>query len=229
MKISFSPLVTDTAQRLYGLNALVELIYQATPEVEIRERSALKEFAEQEGWEFGDYNVEDQFLDVKFREELPKLSGYSIIILLGSIVETQLVAYARAVGKRRNSAFDPNDLNGSVLERTARYLKKISGLDVCADSRWKTLNDLQEIRNIIVHRAGKPGDKNQHIEQICRGYQGISLAESPYSVTRDQELRISVHSCRHFTGEVEEFFKTLFKNDGLPLNALWPNINSKTP
>lgn len=225
VKISFDPLVTETAQRLYGLSALIELIYRATPDVELQERDALKQLAERDGWEYGDYNVEDQFLDIKFREELPKLSAYSVIILLSSIVESQLLAYARRVGRQRNSAFDPNDLKGSVLERTTQYVKKISGSDLTMDQRWKTLDDLQHLRNIIVHRAGKPDlDKDHQVPRICKTYPGISLADNPYSISRNLELRVSIHSCRYFTGEVEEFFKALFKKDGLSLNALWPNI-----
>ena len=48
MKIRFDPLVAETSQRLYGLSALVELAYRATPEVEVQEREALKQLAKQE-------------------------------------------------------------------------------------------------------------------------------------------------------------------------------------
>ncbi len=149
--------MAETSQRLYGLSALVELVYRATPEVELQEREALKQLANQENWDYGDYNVEDQFLDVKFRE-LPKLAAYSIIVSISSIVETQLLAYAKRVGQREKSAFDPNDLRGSVLEKTALYVKKVAGSELTHNVRWKTLKDLQDLRDIIVHRGGKPGD-----------------------------------------------------------------------
>jgi hypothetical protein len=41
IRILFDPLVTETSQRLYGLNALVELVYRAPPEVELQGRDAL--------------------------------------------------------------------------------------------------------------------------------------------------------------------------------------------
>jgi hypothetical protein len=151
IKIVFDPLVTETSQRLYGLSALIELVYRATPEVELQERDALKQLADQQDWDFGDYSVEDQFLDVKFRYWLPRLAAYSIIVLLSSIVETQLLAYARRVGQREKSAFDPNDLRGSVLERTALYVKKVAGSELTQNARWKALKDLQDLRD--VHRA----------------------------------------------------------------------------
>jgi hypothetical protein len=64
IKIGFDPLVTETSQRLYGLSALIELVYRATPEVELQERDALRQLANQEDWDNGDYTVENQF-DVK--------------------------------------------------------------------------------------------------------------------------------------------------------------------
>jgi hypothetical protein len=133
----FDPVVTATSQRLYGLNALVELVYRATPGVELQERDALKQLAEHEGWDYSDYSMEDQCLDVKFRYWLPKLAAYSIIILLSSVVETQLLAFARRVGQREKSAFDPNDLKGSVLNRVRVYVKKVSNVDLAQNERWQ--------------------------------------------------------------------------------------------
>lgn len=104
-KTALDPLVVETSERLYGLSALIEMIYRATPEIELRERDELKQLAETEHWEYGDYTVGDQFLDVKFKHWLPKFAAYSIIVLLGSIVETQLLAYARRIGERAKSTF----------------------------------------------------------------------------------------------------------------------------
>ncbi len=207
MKIRFNSLVTETPQRLYGLSALIELVYRATPDIEVQERDALKQLAEHENWDYGDYSVQDQFLDVKFKYWLPKLAEYSILILLSSIVETQLVAYARSVGLSEGSVFEPNDLRGSVLERTALYVKRVLGSELTKNARWKVLKDLQDLRDIVVHRAGKPGDdKRSQVEQMCRSYSGISLDENPYAINGDRELGISIHACRYFAGEVEVFF-----------------------
>jgi hypothetical protein len=226
MKIRFDSLVTETSQRLYGLSSLIELIYRATPEVELQERDALKQLAEQEKWEYGDYSVEGEFLDVKFKYWLPKFAAYSIIILLSSIVETQLLAYARKVGERGECAFNLNDLRGSALDRAALYVKRVSGTELTKNARWQTLKDLQDLRDIIVHRAGRPGDdKKPRVEQIRQSYEGISLDKNPYTIQPDLELDLSIHLCRSFAREVEGFFKDLFKGAGLPVETgLWPNI-----
>jgi len=231
VKIRFDPLVNETSQRLYGLGAFIELVYRATPEVEVQERDALKQLAEHENWDHGDYTVEEQFLDVKFQYWLPKFAAYSIIVLLSSIVETQLLAYARRVGKREKSAFDPNDLKGSVLDKTALYLKKVWGSELAKNTRWQILRDLQDIRDVIVHRAGKPGDdKKGRFEQMVRLYPGVSLDENPYAIKKEPGLAVSIHSCRYFAREVEAFFKDLFKDADLPVGTgLWPNIQSGLP
>jgi hypothetical protein len=231
VRFRFDKLVTETSQRLYGLSALIELVYRATPEVELQERNALEQLARQENWNFGDYSVEDDFLDVKFKYWLPKLAGHSIIILLHSILETQLLAYAKFAGQREGSAFDPNDLKGSVLDRTAQYVKKVSGLELAKNVHWKALRDLQDLRDTIVHRAGKPGDdKKRQLEQMCRSYPGISLDENPFTIKGDPEVGVTVHSCRYFAREVELFFKDLFKHADLPVETgLWPNIQSGFP
>jgi hypothetical protein len=149
--------------------------------------------------------------------------------LLSSIVETQLLAYARSVGRREKSTFDPNHLRGSVIDRTALYVKNVCGSELTQNVRWKTLRDLQDLRDVIVHRAGKPGDqkKKQQLEQMCKSYPGISLERNPYTIEKDIELGITVHSCRYFLSEVEEFFKDLFKTGGLPVRSgLWPSVQS---
>jgi hypothetical protein len=231
VKIRFDPLVTETSQRLYGLSALIELVYRATPDVELQEREALKQLAERENWEEPDYSVENQFLDVKFKYWLPKFAAYSIIVLLSSTVETQLLAYARRVGQRKKAAFDPNDLKGSVLDKTALYVRKVAGSELTRNARWKALKDLQDIRDIIVHRAGKPSvDKKGQIEQMMKLYPGLSVEENPYTIKHDSELGVSIHSCRYFAREVEAFFKDLFKDADLPVETgLWPNIQSGFP
>ena len=227
-KIVFDPLVTDTSHRLYGLGALIELIYRATPAIEIQERDALEELAERDGWEYGDFAVEDQLLDIKFGHWVPKLAHYSIIILLSSIVETQLLAFAKKIGKREKCTFEPGDLRGSALEKVALYVKRASELELTQNPHWKTLKDLQDLRDVIVHRAGRPGtDKAAQFGQMIKNLPLLSLAPNPHGWEPDDEIDVSIHACRYFAKEVEIFFKELFKQAGLPAETgLWPNIES---
>ncbi len=231
MKMRFDALVTETSQRLYGLAALIELVYQAAPEVELRERDALKELANQGSWEYGEYRVEDEFLDIKFGYWLPKSAAYCVIILLGSIIETQLLAYATRVGEQTGSAFDRKHFRFAILDNAAAYIKRVSGSDLTKNKRWGVLKDLQALRNIIVHRAGRPDENEKdQLKEIRERRPGISLDENPSTIKGDPELDLTIHSCRYFAREVEEFFKGLFTDAGLPVRSgLWPNIQSGLP
>lgn len=231
VKIRFDQLVTDTSQRLYGLSALIDLIDEAHPKVWQQGKEALSERAENEGWDYGDYSLEAQFLDANFTYWLAKEEAYSILVLLSSIVETQILGYAQRIAVRKGHGFDPKDFRNAILDRAAAYIKEIAGSDITQNTRWEVLKDLQTLRNVIVHRAGKPdeGEKEQ-LEQICRRRGGISLSENPFSIWHDRELSLTVGYCRYFAREVEEFFRGLFKDADLPVgSALWPNVQSGLP
>jgi hypothetical protein len=45
--------------------------------------------AEEQNWDFGDFDVERQILDEEFGRWIPTLAAYSVIILLHSAVEVQ--------------------------------------------------------------------------------------------------------------------------------------------
>jgi hypothetical protein len=228
-KLVSDKLVDETSQALYGLSALIELMYQSNTEVELRAHDTLRQRAQLGNWEAGDLEVEEGFLDISFKYWLPKLAAYSVLVLLYSIVETQLVAYSRRFGQSKASVFDPNDLKGSVLDRVRLYVKKVAGLDLSENKRWQSLKDLQDLRDIVVHRAGKPGDKIAQVEQMIKRYpgKGISLDKNPFMLVSDVELGVSIHTCRYLAGQVEAFFTDLLQDADLPVKTgMRPNIES---
>jgi hypothetical protein len=231
VKIRLDRLVTDTSQRLYGLSALIDLIDEAHPKVWEQGKEALSEWAKNEHWDYGDYSVEAQFLEANFTYWLPKEEAYSIIVLLSSIVETQLLAYAGRTAEQKGCAFNRKDFKNKVLNQLAAYIKKVSGSDLTKNERWEVMKDLQRLRNIIVHGAGKPDEVQKHqLKQICKRRPGISLNENPFTMWHDPEISLTVRYCRYFAREVEEFFKGLFKDADFPVESgLWPNIQSGLP
>ena len=219
-KIRVDRLVTETSQRLYGLSALIDLIDEAHPKVWEQGQKALKEWAENKHWDYEDYNLEAQFLEANFAHWLPREEAYSVLVLLSSIVETQMLGYAGRIAARKGQAFDPRAFRDKVLGRVANYIKGIAGLDLTKNSRWQLLKDLMALRNIIVHRAGRPDERDRgQLKQICKRRRGVSLIETPLSWWRDPELSLTVGSCRYFAREVAEFFKSLLKNADLPVES----------
>ena len=73
----FSPLVAQTFGRLAGISALLELLDGSMPESEWAENEELKQRAEEEDWEFWEFDVERQVLEERFQFWLPRFTAYS--------------------------------------------------------------------------------------------------------------------------------------------------------
>jgi len=221
VKLRFDHLVTETSQRLHGLSALIDLVDESHPKAWQCAKEALSEMAKNEEWDYGDYSSEAQFLDANFEYWLPKEEAYSILVLLSSIVETQIPGFAQRMARQEGHAFDPKVFGSDVLRRVANYIKKIGGPDLTRNVRWQVLTDLQALRNIIVHRAGKPDERDKEkLTEIRKRRPGVSLNENPFSMWHDSELSFTISYCRYFAKEVEQFFKGLFMDAGLPLRGV---------
>ena len=217
-KIRIDFLVAETFERLFGTTAFMEAVDKAIPDVERQERRALKALAEAENWDFGDFDVERQILDEKFGHWIPTLAAYSLIILLNSAVETELNAFAERVGDMRGSNFRVHDINGRGIERAALYLKRVATLPIMEDPAWTHLHNLQKLRNVIVHSGGRWTGPAKERDRLLAAYPG-DLRFPDGNGTR-REMWISMHLCRAFAQQTEEFFKRMFKMAGLPENGV---------
>jgi hypothetical protein len=219
-KIHIDPMALETFQRLFGVRSLLETFDKAIPGVEWQEREALKRLAEDENWDFGDYDVQSQVLDSKFRIWVPTYAAYSIIILLDSIAETQLFAYAERIGRQQGCTFRPKEIKGHAMEPAVKYLKKVAGIDVTGDPSWLHLDNLQWLRNTIVHWGGRTNDspdQRKRVEEMLKGYGSkMDLRPNRELWGDESEVWISMSLCRELAEHVEQFFKRLCKIAGLP-------------
>ena len=218
-RVTIDFLVMETFQRLFGFFSLCNLLDKTIPEAELEETASLREIAEGHGWEFEEYQAEVEGLEAKFRHWLPRLSAYSIIILLDSILETQLAAYAERAARTKKSAFRLKDIHGKGIEQARLFLLRVSAMDISWDRAWIRLEDLHKLRNFIVHGGGKrPESKEQQqpVDPLLRSYKGkLAFPEQPKRYGFD-EIWVSMPLCRMFAQEVEGFFERLFKAAGLP-------------
>lgn len=213
-KIRIDFLVAETFERLFGTTAFMEAVDKAIPQVERQERQALKEVAEKQHWDFGDYDVERQVLDESFGRWIPTLAAYSVVILLYSTFEAELNAFAERVGGLRGSNFVLNDTTGRGIERAALYLNRVAALAVKEDPAWPHLCNLQTLRNVIAHRGGRWIGREAERGQLLAAYPG-NLRFPDGRGTRP-EMWISMNLCRAFAQQIEDFFKRMFKMVGLP-------------
>lgn len=212
-----NPLVIETFARLHGALAFLETLNDGIPTVEEKEHRYLEHLAAEGGWEYGEYAVERDVLDDKFHTWIPTFAAYSVIIVLHSIVETQLYAFAEHIGKKRGSKLRVKDMAGRGVEQSAIYLERVLSIDVKTDPAWSCLNDLQSLRNIIVHRGGKRGESHNHqkpVNDLVKKYpQALEFRKADRF---HEQIWVSMNLCRDFAQNIEGFFERVFKASGLP-------------
>jgi hypothetical protein len=219
---TIDPLAIVTFQRLSAVRAFIDLLDASLPEVELRQREKLDQLAKDQGWEFGDYSVENQLLYERFGHWMPRLSAYSVIVLLQSVVETQLLASAERVCHEHPPPFNLRELlanRGGTIDVAVRYLLKIRGVDVKQDPAWDRLMDLQNLRDIIVHRGGTRGESEKHqatFDRLIQRY-GPRLAQRENAAADwlYSEVWVSLPFCREFSQDVGRFFARTLKAIGV--------------
>ena len=87
MKMRVDPLQIKAAEGLAGVSALLRILVEAVPEYEKRERTALRELAERQGFDFGEYDVARKILDSRFGFWLPRFAAYSVVTLVYAVLE----------------------------------------------------------------------------------------------------------------------------------------------
>jgi hypothetical protein len=185
--------------------------------LEEKQRQYLEQLAKDRSWEYSDYAEERDILDHNFQTWIPIFAAYSVTVLLYSIVETQLCAFAEHVGKNSGSKLRVKDMAGKGIERSALYLKRGLSIDVATDLAWSRLKDLQSLRDIIVHRGGKRGESPEHqntMDSLIGKYKGgLELRDTDGF---NQQVWMSMNLCREFAQHVSDFFERVFVAAGLP-------------
>jgi hypothetical protein len=156
-------------------------------------------------------------LNNKFHTWVPTFAAYSVTILLHSIVETQLDAFAEHMGKKLGSKLRTRDMAGKGVDRSANYLERALSIDVKTDPAWSRLKDLQSLRNIMVHGGGKPGESQKaqkSVGDLVRRYpQALKLRKADGF---HEQIWMSMSLCRDFAQSIDGFFERVFKASGLP-------------
>jgi len=213
----FNPLVIETFARLHGVLAFLETMNDGIPTVEEKEYRYLDQLAAEGGWEQSEYFGETDILDAKFHTWIPTFAAYSVTILLHSIVETQLDAFAEHMGKKAGSRLRIRDMAGKGIDRSANYLERVLSIDVKTDVAWSRLKDLQSLRHIMVHRGGKPGESQEarkSVGDLVRRYpRALELRKADGF---HEQIWMSMNMCRDFAQDVDGFFERVFKAAGLP-------------
>lgn len=177
----------------------------------------LKTKAEEEGWEYADYDVGRQELEGLYRYSFPRILAFSTITLTYMVVEARLNSVADFMRKRQDQELKISEFRGDSLSRAATYFRKVLGVPLSTDPSWQHLRDLEFLRHQIVHRAGKIGNDQEardYLSQIEKRVGGmVGLDEELGGPLA--ELRIDFGVCNHYVREAHDFFDRLFDRTGL--------------
>ena len=220
--IRIQPIVIDTAGWIIGVRSLVGLLEKAIPTAELEEIEALRLRAEAGGWEAGESFTELRQTEIVFQAWLPRLTGYAVLVLLHALVERQLLAVCDQLQRTRQLKLGVRDIHGSPIDKALTYLTKVADLEITHDLGWGELQNLQALRNIVVHRLGKPGERpdDQKIQRLISYYPSmLSVQMRPDGF--EGEIDVPEALCRHFVDQVAAFFSRLFLKAGLLDEGDW--------
>jgi hypothetical protein len=147
-------------------------------------------------------------LSTIFREYFPSLQRRSALLTVCSYFENELDKLCRLYQSEKDFSVTVDDLLGRGIDRSTNYLQKVAGLDVHRTSQeWREIKNIQNIRNDIVHRAGKLRDD----EAL------VSWMNKSKSLTLDDEGEIVVGE--GFLSHVIKTYARYFKLIGDSINT----------
>jgi len=214
-------LAWETKAWVEGVRDFLQMLSAAIDDASVKEKVALEGFARASDMDPAEYLSELQTLDHKFQRWLPRVSSYSAVILLHSLVETQLLEYAARLRRHHELRIGVRDLAGKGVDAAKVYITKVAAVDIANDLGWLELKNLQELRNIIVHRRGRQGgspEQQKTVKRLLDEYkEDISLTDR--ANVEDCEVEISLRLCFHFVTEVDQFFQRLCLASGFQERA----------
>ena len=216
-EFDFDPEIIDTLGWISSVRAYLEEIETIMPSAKRRAINQLSETTKREKWDTATFELETAILESNFDDHFPRLLRYSIVTLLHTVVETQMFRLANYLTRKQGLSLTVNDCRERGIKRTKLYLNKVMTLNVADDPAWKKLCDLNDLRDIIVHRRGLQGPRKHQqdvAKRLIKEYnEGLSLLgpeDSPES-----EIEVSLDFCRCFLNTIEQFFRRLFQKAGM--------------
>lgn len=125
-------------------------------------------------------------LDYSYEELLDRLETFpqvlrrSVVVTIWSLLEVSTDELARTAGSLTGARFVLTDLRGSGLVRAVTYLSKTLTADPRQHPAWSYLSQLQDVRNVLVHRNGSfPRTADwRSFREFIQGHAALSLRES---------------------------------------------------
>lgn len=177
-----------------------------------------KKLTEEEQEIYWEYAI-DEFRNLE--KTFPSLLRYSTVVLTYSTIEQYLVRVvkphmANALGyegimelnQKFKKEFGKFNYEGHFLKRLGEYMSNEMGIQFPFDCKeWEFINDLNTIRNNIVHCNGRIYDDQrvEEIKKVIDSYETINISDSG-------EIVIKQDFITHMSNQVELFLSLVFES-----------------
>ena len=162
--------------------------------------------------DYDDYLSELREHERHFGEVMPRILGFSFVVMLYSEVEFRFKGLCRKLQKERRLPLALNRFSGDIKEKTQGFLRAF-GLPEIHDSEMKRLAELTLVRNCIVHNSGivSGTEKERELLRIVEDSRGMTITQEYGNVKR---LMLSNPYCLKHLDDCEAAFRRLFRELG---------------
>ena len=99
------------------------------------------------------------------------LTQYSLLLTMVSLLEEAVNTLCRIYHDINHLDKELKDIKGRGLERAAKYLKTVVGIDgFTADKQWEYITAIRDARNMVVHNGGRIYKDFEKYDKFNIGY-----------------------------------------------------------
>ncbi|MFH1974010.1 MAG: hypothetical protein ABIJ52_00430 [Pseudomonadota bacterium] len=194
--IKFNFFVWETISAFRAIQRYFELIESQIEKVKDEEWQKLKELPAP----IDEEEYQTEYLPTvgahkhEFEKLLPRIVGYSFVMMLFSELEFRLNEVTREINKRDNVPQKISDFNGDLVEKFCKFLKA-SGKPQIDIAEKTEINDFKVVRNCIVHNNGFLNNfrKSEQVRKIARNKLHIEIIGKPASERIQSLLGTSIN------------------------------------
>ena len=130
------------------------------------------------------------------------LTQYSLLLTMVSLLEEAVNTLCRIYHNVNQLPKELKDIKGSGLERAAKYLKDVVGIQGFASGKWEYITVIRDARNMVVHNGGRIVKDFEKYDKFGIGYR-----------EEDNQIVISYEDIVKFYDTIIEFMDSSFKKE----------------
>ena len=169
------------------LGILEEQLEHIEEQIKLGQTRAEEEFAPNTPSEDeSDWDTRRQQYDYETEVILPRMWRSPFLVSMFSVYETSVTEVASLIQKKQERQIRLNDLRGEFLDRAKKYYKSILQFNLStSNERWKRLNKLSDLRNVIAHTNGRLETVSRERKRKILRYEGANESYDYLVVSRD--------------------------------------------